>query len=93
MSMSRPRILEESRTGASFLVMRRSDSTGRYTFTLESRPFTLMEQIFSNTAEPEDACRARRVQLVRGEGRDVPTLYGREGGAKTPAEAAMAVEA
>ena len=30
---------------------------GALTLTLETRPLTLIEQIFSNTAEPDDACK------------------------------------
>mmetsp|Transcript_40800 Transcript_40800/g.79879 ORF Transcript_40800/g.79879 Transcript_40800/m.79879 type:complete len:210 (+) Transcript_40800:1535-2164(+) len=56
-STSLPRMSELSRTGASFLVMRRSLSTGRYTGTLASFPLTLMLQIFSKTALPLDALR------------------------------------
>mmetsp|Transcript_39832 Transcript_39832/g.94467 ORF Transcript_39832/g.94467 Transcript_39832/m.94467 type:complete len:220 (-) Transcript_39832:1447-2106(-) len=56
-SMSRPRMLFESRTGASFLVILRSVSTGRNTLTLVLRPLTFIEHIFSNTADPDDALR------------------------------------
>ena len=36
---------------------------GVLTLTLDTRPLTLIEQIFSNTAEPDDACTHREAFL------------------------------